>query len=492
MRICMIAEGSYPYVTGGVSSWIHQLARQMPEHEFIIYTIGAQTKQRGKFKYTLPPNVVEVKETFLDAYLEEEGTWGERIRLTNTKTRYIQALLGGNYELDWNALFDQLRSKRIRNVADFLSSQNFFDLLDDLCGTHYSRVPFTEMFWTVRSMVLPLFQTIRGDIPRADVYHSASTGYAGVVGALAKHLYGSPLLLTEHGIYTREREEEIIKAEWVKGYFKDLWIQYFYRLSECAYAAADQVTTLFRRNRDIQAELGCDASKIRIIPNGVNAGDYLNLPGYADPQDGVIRIGAIVRVVPIKDIKTMLQSIALIKQEIPRSEFYIMGPYEEDEQYYEECLQLASALELTDVHFTGSVQIKDYLGRMDLLLLTSISEGQPLAILEGMACSKPFVATNVGSCKELLHGLDDGIGPAGIVAPVMHYEQIAQAAIRLCKDRKLREEYGSNALQRVQRHYRQEDVVAGYRELYARLGGDGHGRYRFRASQTLSRTRTYQ
>ena len=69
MRICIIAEGSYPYVTGGVSSWIQTLISCMPEHEFIIYAIGAHEKTRGNFKYKLPPNLIEVREVFLDSYL---------------------------------------------------------------------------------------------------------------------------------------------------------------------------------------------------------------------------------------------------------------------------------------------------------------------------------------------------------------------------------------------------------------------------------------
>ncbi|MCU6710803.1 GT4 family glycosyltransferase PelF [Paenibacillus sp. J5C_2022] len=472
MRICMIAEGSYPYITGGVSSWIHNMAKQMPEHEFIIFAIGAHTKQKGKFKYELPPNIIEVKETFLDAYLNEEGKWGKRFKLTPEQQKGILSLLGGGGDsggVNWPDLFNLLRSKKFRNVADFLTSKDFFDLLEELCHTRYPLVPFTEMFWTVRSMILPLFLVIRQDLPQADIYHSVSTGYAGIVAALARHVTGKPMLLTEHGIYSREREEEIIKADWVKGYFKDMWIQYFYHLSAGAYASADAVTTLFHRNKEIQIELGCEADKVEIIPNGVYTEDYLNLP--AAPDDGTIRIGAIVRVVPIKDIKTMLQSFALIKAEVPEAVFYVMGPYEEDEEYYAECLQLVSALELRDVEFTGSVNIKNYLGKMDLLMLTSISEGQPLAILEGMAASKPFVATNVGSCKELLEGLDDGIGKAGAVAPVMHYEAIARETIGLCRDEKLRREMGRHAFQRVERHYRQADVITRYRKLYAALGG---------------------
>ena len=66
MRICVILEGCYPYVTGGVSTWIHQYMKAMPHHEFVVWAIGANASDRGKFKYELPANVVEVKEIFLD------------------------------------------------------------------------------------------------------------------------------------------------------------------------------------------------------------------------------------------------------------------------------------------------------------------------------------------------------------------------------------------------------------------------------------------
>lgn len=484
MRICIIAEGSYPYVTGGVSSWIHDIITSMPEHEFIIYTIAAQQKQKGQFKYQVPDNVVEIKETFLDTYLLEDGKWGKRFKLSIEQKNNLKRLLGEHGEIDWDNLFSLLRNKQFNQVSDFLASKDFFDVLEQLCQDRYSLVPFTEMFWTVRSMILPLFLTIREELPEADLYHSVSTGYAGIIGAVAKQVYKKPFLLTEHGIYSREREEEIIKADWVKGYFKDMWIQYFYRLSNCTYEHADWVTTLFKRNRDIQIEIGCDATKIELIPNGVNINRYVNL--VQEKPANQIYIGAVIRVVPIKDIKTMLQSFALIKEEVPNAVFYVMGSYEEDESYYQECLQLVHSLQVKDVIFTGTIPTLDYIGKMDVLMLTSISEGQPLAILEGMAAGKPFVSTNVGSCKELLEGLDDGIGLAGIVAPVMHYELIAQAVIKLCQNSKLRKEMGQNAFARVSQHYRQEEVIVNYRRLYLELGGDMNGRDRIRTAKALS------
>lgn len=46
MRICVILEGCYPYVTGGVSTWMHQYIKAMPEHEFVLWTIGASSRDR--------------------------------------------------------------------------------------------------------------------------------------------------------------------------------------------------------------------------------------------------------------------------------------------------------------------------------------------------------------------------------------------------------------------------------------------------------------
>ncbi|MCM3356482.1 GT4 family glycosyltransferase PelF [Psychrobacillus sp. FSL W7-1457] len=470
MKICLIAEGSYPYVNGGVSSWIHSLVTEMPEHEFIIYAIGAETKQKGKYRYTLPANLLEVKEIFLDEYLYEEKNWGRRYKLTDEEKNNLVSLITGSKDIHWSELFDLLRSKKFENVGEFLSSKDYFDLIEFLAGETYSRVPFTELFWTVRSMILPLFLTIRHDVPEADVYHAVSTGYAGVVGTLAKHVHQKPLLLTEHGIYSREREEEIIKADWVKGYFKDLWINYFYTLSNSIYGASDQVITLFDRNKEIEVELGCPEEKIVIIPNGVEISSYSDLQAAED--EDILRIGAIVRLVPIKDIKTMIQSFGLIEKEISNVELFIMGPTDEDDMYYRECLQMVNTLGIKRIIFTGMVDVKEYVGKMDILLLTSISEGQPLAILEGLASKKPFVATNVGGCKELILGSKgDNYGQAGFIASVMNYEEIASYILQLCNDKKLRETMGSNGFNRVKNNYKRSSFITGYRELYLSVGG---------------------
>ena len=49
----------------------------------------------------------------------------------------------------------------------------------------------------------------------------------------------------------------------------------------------------------------------------------------------------------------------------------------------------------------------EYLPQFDVCLLTSISEGQQLAVLEGMAAGIPYIVSDVGSCSELIYGRDD-------------------------------------------------------------------------------------
>ncbi|MDP3176517.1 MAG: DUF3492 domain-containing protein, partial [Spirochaetaceae bacterium] len=63
MRVCMVVEGSYPFITGGVSSWIHELVSGLPEIEFALFTFSPESGQ--KVRYTLPPNVVEHKDVVL-------------------------------------------------------------------------------------------------------------------------------------------------------------------------------------------------------------------------------------------------------------------------------------------------------------------------------------------------------------------------------------------------------------------------------------------
>ena len=73
MKVCIVAEGCYPYVVGGVSGWINSMIKSFPNIEFILLTIVANRSVRGKFVYELPENLTQVYELYL-----EDCEWEER------------------------------------------------------------------------------------------------------------------------------------------------------------------------------------------------------------------------------------------------------------------------------------------------------------------------------------------------------------------------------------------------------------------------------
>ena len=66
MKVCIVAEGCYPYVVGGVSGWINSLIKSFPNVEFILLAIVANRSFRGKFVYELPENLTQVYEVYLE------------------------------------------------------------------------------------------------------------------------------------------------------------------------------------------------------------------------------------------------------------------------------------------------------------------------------------------------------------------------------------------------------------------------------------------
>ena len=69
--IALLLEGTFPYVSGGVSSWINQIVRAYPEYRYAIVFLGSRREDYGPFKYPLPDNVVH----FEEHYLHEPGQW---------------------------------------------------------------------------------------------------------------------------------------------------------------------------------------------------------------------------------------------------------------------------------------------------------------------------------------------------------------------------------------------------------------------------------
>ncbi len=476
MRVCLICEGSYPYVPGGVSSWVQMLCSQFQDVEFVVWAIATTREEMSEYAYRIPENVREVKTLYLgDAAFRKSN---QKIRLTREEKEALKGLLSASVDaIDWTGVLDLAR-RHHQHMSDLLMSESFFDVCMEEYRRQNSKKVFLQFLWNFRGIYFPLMYILSQEIPKADIYHAVSAGYAGILGSCASYMERVPLLLSEHGIYTREREEDIIRSSWVEGEFKGLWIDFFKKLSFIAYQQASVVTTLFETNRSLQIELKCPPDKISVIPNGVNAEEFASC--RKKKTGGPFVLGAMLRVVPIKDVKTMLLAFDIVKRQIPEIRLKIMGNCAEDPVYYQECMELLAELGAKDVEFLGQVNIRDHLAEVDLLLLSSISEGQPLAILEGLAAEIPFVATNVGDCRALLEGEreDDRFGPAGLIVPVMNSEAMAQAILRCVRNPELLSSMGQAGRRRVEAYYSREGMLDAFHGIYEHLEEESHGRNR--------------
>ena len=287
--ICLLLEGTWPYVRGGVSSWIHQLILGQPEVTFSVVFIGGQREAYGVRQYVAPPNVVHIEEVFLD---EAWQTHGAR----NPPTRDAsEAELGALYRFfhhpeqpalpQGEAVLEALTQGRL-SLDDVRYSRASWDVLSAGYQQHCSDPSFIDYFWTLRTMQSPLLMLaeVARRVPRARALHAVSTGYAGMLGCLLKRQWDCHFILSEHGIYTKERKIDLAQASWIaenseeslrggldgaNGYIRTLWIRFFERIGLLVYNCADPVIALYEGNRQRQIQDGAVEERTQVIPNGI-------------------------------------------------------------------------------------------------------------------------------------------------------------------------------------------------------------------------------
>lgn len=181
-------------------------------------------------------------------------------------------------------------------------------------------------------------------------------------------------------------------------------------------------------------------------------------------------VGLIGRVVPIKDVKTFLRAMRGVISAMPNAEGWIVGPEEEDPEYVSECRSLMASLGLEGkVHFLGFQRIQDILPKLGLMVLTSISEAQPLVILEAWAAGTPVISSDVGSCRELIEGgsaEDRDLGMAGKVVAIADPQATSAAILELLRSPARWKAAQAAGLLRVNRYYTEALMLQRYRDLY--------------------------
>jgi polysaccharide biosynthesis protein PelF len=483
--VCLVVEGCYPYVPGGVSSWIDWLMRSLPEVNFSLVAIVAGSEGREP-RYRFPPNLTSFHEIDLHEPLPSrlfESAESRRPRPELADALISMTLGGGLKEFERvNEIINRPGSRL--SIRDLLSSRLAWDVVCRLYEGIMPQASFLHFYWAWRSLFGGLYKTLSAPLPPARVYHTISTGYAGLVAARAAIETGRPAIVTEHGIYTNERRIEILMAEWItdtidKGIsldddridLRDVWMKAFEAYARACYAACSVIITLYQDNQRMQLAHGAESQKLKVIANGIDLGRFTKLPRAGKELPPTIAL--IGRVVPIKDVKTYIAAVAEIRKQIPNLRALVLGPTTEDPAYFEECAEFCRELDLEGtLIFTGNVNLVEYMPTIHVVVLTSLSEAQPLVLLEAGAAGIPCVTTNVGSCREILEGRSDerpNFGRGGYVTDLVSPNQIAEAVVRLLLDERLRRDLGEALCRRVCRDYGSDRARREYEQLYHNL-----------------------
>ncbi|TGA98456.1 DUF3492 domain-containing protein [Sporolactobacillus shoreae] len=466
MKIGLVVEGSYPFVSGGVANWVQMMIRKFPEHDFTVIAIVPSPKKREDSHYILPVNLNDLVIIPLQGEKKSE-------EFSSSLSSDDEDLIKNWFTFqstDIHAVKIIGEAGKLGSPEGFLSSRTFYRIVRESYIQEKSSSPFSDYFWMWRSLFSPVIKLVQLKFKHFDLIHSVSTGYGGLLATSISADQNIPFILTEHGIYSREREEEILQADWIPIEYKSHWISFFYHLSRQAYAQARDVITLFGRNSVHQRESGAPTEKLKIIPNGVELSQYESVRAEKT-ENGRLTISAVIRIVPIKDVKTMIYSAKILADKGISFEFNLLGSESEEPEYVSECRELIANLHLNrHVFMRGKVEVSDYLKNTDVVVLTSVSEGQPLAILEAMASGIPCVVTDVGSCGELVNGRDDEFGPCGFVVPPVSPEKVAYYLEWFRDHPEKRKVYGHNGYLRVEKYYQLSSTIDSYRKLYAERG----------------------
>jgi len=480
--VCLIVEGSYPYVSGGVASWIHQILNNYPHLTFDIVTLVASDDEEYTLKYEIPKNVNKIHHIYIRKKIKRSIFSPKKFKGFSNIQSFIDKFFSfKEYEKIVLNIQDLSQSKRDKLLQQALYSQEVFDYINNFYeNSEFKSKSYLDFFWSLRSIYYSFLNVMVHKIPKAKVYHTISTGYAGLFATMCKIQYPeSRLMLTEHGIYTRERKMDITIADWAdRNYeaynpkksislYKDIWAQSFKLISKITYRYCDEIISLNHKNNMIQIKEGAKKRKVYFVRNGINIQKFkFRLREKIDPTN--IKIGFLGRVVKIKDVKTFIKAAKIVVEQFPSAQFLIAGPTDEDKKYFESCKNLISIFELqNNIKFIGLVKPNEFLEDIDLMILTSLSEGQPLVLSEANASGVPCIATDVGGCKEMLEGgAEDVVGHSGIITKSVNPKQTAQAIIRYIEDEEFYKQCSQNGKQRVDLFYNEEDFLRNYKEIY--------------------------
>ncbi|MFF6993338.1 DUF3492 domain-containing protein [Streptomyces sp. NPDC008313] len=529
MRIGLLTEGGYPYVSGDARLWCDRLVRGLGRHEFDIYALSRSERQEGEGWVQLPPQVTRVRTAPLWTVEDDGITYGRRAR--RRFTEYYRELAtavcsgpgagpgpeapvgvgasagaGAASEVPPEAS-DGLEADRfgtaLYGLAELardegglvgaLRSEAAVRELERACrapgalrAAHTAHVPdLLAVAAHIERALRPLsLDWYEGDgLGSVDLCHATAGGSAALPGLLARHFFGVPLLVTEYGVQLRAH---YLASADASPAVRALLAAFHGRLAREVYRQAALITPGNAHARRWQERCGADRAKLRTVYPGMEATRFADVGERAEDADPdtLVWIG---RVEPAKDLVSLLHAFGEVRKQVPGARLRIVGAPTDAEgvAYLGHCRALAAHLFPDEAE--GAYAIGDNPVRFEeiggprtpslaeayaagaVIVLSSVVEGFPISLVEAMFCGRATVSTDVGAVVEV-------IGGTGLVVPPRNPRALAEACVALLRDPARRTRLGAAARARALELFTVEQNVAAFHGLYLEIVSHGPAR----------------
>jgi glycosyltransferase involved in cell wall biosynthesis len=464
--IALLAEATYPHTSGGVSVWCDQLIRGLESHRFSVHAITPGDD--NEIIWDIPGNVVGIRNIPLwGAGPEVRHPVHHSAELRSAFQGLAQSMARADGEVLFLDALHQLY--QLAGQAPLAGALRTRESLEVLLGAMQDATPGDRAYVsdvgpvTVHdaSQVLDHLDHVLRPLyvppPRADLCHASANGLSILMALSAHWSDETPMVLSEHGIYLRERYFSYAPDRF-SFVVRSLMLRFYKHLAWAGYQTAGVIAPVCDYNRRWQEANGADPERIRTIYNGVDTDHFTVGSGEPDVPT-LVWMG---RIGPLKDVETLIEAFALVRETLPTARLRMYGGVsDENLAYFDRCVALRDRLGLEEcATFEGQTDsVVEAYHTGHVVLLTSISEGFPYSLIEAMASGMATVATDVG-------GVAEASGDAGSIVPPLSPQRTAEACIRLLTDEGFRLSMASAARARVLEKFTLEQNLAHYGDVY--------------------------
>jgi len=485
--ILLQTEGAYPYSGGGISTWAQSLCRDLDgKIDYILFTLTGTPNTT--LHYELPDNIKSIMKIPLWGaedpvlYYDSERSYSSHLMKKSRTTPEIIESYFYPIFMDFVECVLEPQNTRDKSPEIIYGMWKFFQHFDykktmtdiflweyfrdrlyfhyrDLFREYQSELPRLMDITVGMRWFYHFLMPIAASYPKVDMTHSSLSGFPSIPSIVLKYEYGTPSLITEHGVFIRERHINISNTDF-RYFSKKMLLDLSIVITSAAYQSVDQISPVAHFNTKWEQIFGGQEDKIKVIHNGIDPNYFLPKPKPLETRD-IPTVVAVNHIFPLKDIETMIRSCAIVKESIPNIQYRVYGSLTVDVDYVKTCQNLIKELGLEEnfllMGFHSNPQ--EIYNEGDLYILTSFSEGLPYTVMEAMCCGRPVVTTDIGGVSEI-------VGDDGILCKPHNPHQIAVAVISLLKNNNLRIRLGRSARERIILNFNENNTTQTYYDTY--------------------------